>query len=299
MTPDERLRRTAAANHGVLSRADVRDAGLTDRQLRIRVDSGQLHRKTAKVFVAAGTPSTPQQRLLVATLALDAAACDASASWLHGLRDSPPLRPHVVRRTRSGARSGDAVLHRRADLLASDLVRVQGIRTTNATRTLLDMAATIDDAPLKALIAEAIRRGLTHQDRLIARHLMMPGTGRQGSTRARRVLRQLDADLALLDSDLEHRLLRLITDHGLPRPVPQFCVEVEGSHYRIDFAYPDRCIAIEGDGFRFHSDPVSFEHDRARQNQLVLSGWRVLRFTWRQICAEPDRVAAQISAALG
>jgi very-short-patch-repair endonuclease len=31
----------------------------------------------------------------------------------------------------------------------------------------------------------------------------------------------------------------------------------------------------------------------------VLDGWRVLRFTWRQICRDPDGAAEQVRLALG
>jgi len=54
----------------------------------------------------------------------------------------------------------------------------------------------------------------------------------------------------------------------------------------------------ESDGFAHHGHREAFERDRFRQNLLVLAGWRVLRFTWRQICTDPDGVAEQVAAAL-
>ncbi|HEX2308075.1 MAG TPA: hypothetical protein VHI14_07145 [Jatrophihabitantaceae bacterium] len=36
-----------------------------------------------------------------------------------------------------------------------------------------------------------------------------------------------------------------------------------------------------------------FESDRLRQNELVAAGWRVLRFTWRMLYDDPDRVLAR------
>jgi hypothetical protein len=38
----------------------------------------------------------------------------------------------------------------------------------------------------------------------------------------------------------------------------------------------------------------TFERDRARDAALLLAGWRVLRFTWRQVTREPERVAAVV-----
>lgn len=66
----------------------------------------------------------------------------------------------------------------------------------------------------------------------------------------------------------------------------------------IDFAHLDLRIAIEVDGRAFHSDRRSFERDRARQNDLVLRGWLVLRFTWEQITTKPEWVIAEIREAI-
>lgn len=41
----------------------------------------------------------------------------------------------------------------------------------------------------------------------------------------------------------------------------------------------------------------AFEVDRRRQNDIVLLGWQVLRFTWLDLTAYPQRVVASIHAA--
>lgn len=38
--------------------------------------------------------------------------------------------------------------------------------------------------------------------------------------------------------------------------------------------------------------------DRARQNYLILNGWRVLRFTWLDLFERPERVIAEIRRAI-
>ena len=67
---------------------------------------------------------------------------------------------------------------------------------------------------------------------------------------------------------------------------------------RVDFAYPDPRLAIELDGFRSHGQRKTFDQDRTRQNQLVLLGWTVLRFTWSDLTDRGDSVAATLGAAL-
>ena len=68
--------------------------------------------------------------------------------------------------------------------------------------------------------------------------------------------------------------------------------------YRVDVGFPAQKVAIEVDGFAFHSDPDAFQIDRRRQNDLVLLGWQVLRFTWLDLTAYPDRVIALIRSAI-
>ena len=43
---------------------------------------------------------------------------------------------------------------------------------------------------------------------------------------------------------------------------------------------------------------ATFEKDRWQQNELVLAGWRVLRFTWTMIESYPERVVATVRTAL-
>jgi very-short-patch-repair endonuclease len=66
----------------------------------------------------------------------------------------------------------------------------------------------------------------------------------------------------------------------------------------FDLALPAARIAIEVDGWAWHSDVERFRHDRRRQNALVLARWTVLRFTWDDLTRRPDTAISQIQAAL-
>lgn len=57
-------------------------------------------------------------------------------------------------------------------------------------------------------------------------------------------------------------------------------------------------LAIEVDGFAFHSGADEFQVDRTRQNDIVLRGWQVLRFTWLDLAEYPERVIAIIGSAI-
>lgn len=88
----------------------------------------------------------------------------------------------------------------------------------------------------------------------------------------------------------------------LPQLVPEYPVQdIYGGSRAIDFALrtPDDKVAIEIDGGVFH-DPeripfAKFEDDLLRQNSLVHQGWRVFRWTDRQLAHEPDLVKEQLA----
>jgi hypothetical protein len=73
----------------------------------------------------------------------------------------------------------------------------------------------------------------------------------------------------------------VISEAGLPEPLRQYEVSAGGwSVGRVDGAYPDIMLALEADGYEWHSAKAEWLRDRRRQNALVALGWAVLRFTW-------------------
>jgi very-short-patch-repair endonuclease len=105
---------------------------------------------------------------------------------------------------------------------------------------------------------------------------------------------------AVSDSKLESRMARLLRRAGLPKAVFHYVILTPGGVFlaEVDFAYPDVKLAIEVDGFGAHGTPRAMAKDFVRQNGLVPYGWRVLRFTWRQVTREPEIVAEAIASAL-
>lgn len=73
---------------------------------------------------------------------------------------------------------------------------------------------------------------------------------------------------------------------GLPMPVAEFRFHPERK-WRFDFAWPDKRIAVEIEGGTFtrgrHVRPLGYECDCEKYNEAALRGWKVLRFTTRQI----------------
>lgn len=298
MHADALVIRQASARHGLITRDEARRAGLSDRQIRQRVRSGAWREVRRGVFALAGAPDSPRLHLCAATLWLPAVGSHRSASWLHGALEDPPHRPEVSTGRDVSHRSGDIRLHRTADLSPRDIQTIDGIRCTNAIRTCIDMGArmTVDD--LERFIERARHQRLVHLTPLVTRFLQLARPGRDGIATVREVLRRMDPRLEPLESELEALLVQILRDHGVEAPVRQHPVTIAGKDFRIDVAYPEHRIAIESDGFADHGHRHAFEDDRVRQNLLALDGWTILRFTWRQICGQPEWVADQVRQAL-
>jgi very-short-patch-repair endonuclease len=91
------------------------------------------------------------------------------------------------------------------------------------------------------------------------------------------------------------RVLRAIVLSGSPEPVPQHWVTLGTRRYRIDLAYPEFKVAIEVDAWDAHRSRTAFDRDRVRENDLVVAGWRVLRFTSN---SPPSAIGTTVAAAL-
>jgi very-short-patch-repair endonuclease len=67
---------------------------------------------------------------------------------------------------------------------------------------------------------------------------------------------------------------------------------------RVDFAWPELRIALECDGFEFHSDRATFRRDRRRWTALTRAGWRVIVVTWADVVGDPNYVAGSVAVML-
>jgi hypothetical protein len=170
---------------------------------------------------------------------------------------------------------------------------------TDPPRTIIDLGLVLPRWSVSAALGKAISLRLLTITQAKELREALGRRGRNGTGIAGEII-----DARLLTgggdtSELETRLTRLALRFSLPSPTLQHevwhagrCVGV------IDAAYPDLKLAIEVDGYEFHSSPEAFQHDRTRQNGLVALGWTVLRFTWADVVKHPAMVASLIRDAI-
>ena len=64
-------------------------------------------------------------------------------------------------------------------------------------------------------------------------------------------------------------------------PAPRVNTYIEGM--QVDMLWREQRVVVETDGWAFHNTREAFEADRTRDAHLTASGYRVLRFTHRQV----------------
>ena len=284
----------AARQHGVVTRAQLIDAGLGRGAIEHRLRIGWLHRIYRGVFAVGHPPLTREARWLGAVLALGegAALSHACATALWEIRPYTGVYIDVTVPSRTGRASRDRIrLHRSSIFNADDVTTHRGIPITTIARTLLDVAATFKAPALARTIEQTeIRRlfDLRAVERTIARHPNHPGV-----TRLRRAL-ALYRDDEFSRSELEKAFLALCDANGIPRPLVNHIVEGK----EVDFLWPDQRLVVETDGRETHFTIAAYEGDRARDAFLLTLGYNVLRCTERQVRSDGATVASRLAAVL-
>ncbi|MEQ9398318.1 MAG: DUF559 domain-containing protein [Longimicrobiales bacterium] len=298
-TTEALIRDVARRQHGVVTRAQLMDAGLSRWVVKRRLAAGRLRRLHAGVYLV-GPIEPPRAAAMAAVLAggPGAVLSHFSAAELWSLRpEAPPDPPRagtIVDITVPGADRGrrpGVRAHRAAALAPVERTEVEGVPVTTAARTLLDLAGEVGSGELERMVARARRAELTDRSEwpaLLSRH-----RGRRGVAVLRSIL-STPGGPALTRSEAESRFLELVRGAGLSVPASNIRI----GRYEVDFLWARERLAVEVDGFRYHRSRQRFETDRRKDAWLLGRGVTVLRLSWRQITGEPLATAAVVGQAL-
>lgn len=188
----------------------------------------------------------------------------AGALWGMLRSSASPGPTHITVVGKAGRRPRRGiVVHRSRTLTPERTTQRLGITVTTPSRTLADLRRTLP----REQFAAALRQ---------AEFLRLPLDGGLEPDRTR--------------SELEARFLALSRRHRLPKPE----VNVRVGPHTVDFLWRDRRLIVEVDGYRAHGTGSAFESDRARDVELRLLGYEVVRFTWRQLNDHPREVTGAL-----
>ena len=284
----KRLWAVVRAQHGVITRAQLLDLGISSKAIKHRIAIGRLHPVYAGVYAVGRPELTRKGEWMAAVLACGPGAVisHSSAAALLDIRADLPGPIHVSARTQR--RRPGVVVHRRA---VPDAGTCDGIPVTSPAQTLVDLAATLEPDPLEAAINQADKLDLIDPERLRAEleHFAgVPGVGGLRRTLDRRTF-------TMTDSELERRFRPIARAAGLPPPLTQ--QRVNG--FRVDFFWPDLGLVVETDGLRYHRTPQQQARDRLRDQAHTVAGLTPLRFTRAQVRFDRAHVERTLSIVAG
>ena len=281
---DDYLRR----HDGVITLSQALRAGLSEHAVLRRQRSGRWRRCGPGVYFVDDRPYTDASRIRVAVWSYGprAVATGLAAAYWHGLtKFAPDIVEVTVPRDSNGRCHGGSRVRRR-DLKAIDVEEQMGLRVTRLALTIVEAAAQRGGGA--KLMDSALQHRVDLRE-LWRAHLR--NKGRYGSPAARRLLQAADDGAR---SEAERLLVRLLK----AAKITGWRTNCPVAGYRVDVGFPSEKVAVEVDGFAFHSDSEDFHHDRKRQNAISLAGWKVLRFTWLDLTEYPQRVIADINHAI-
>ena len=249
------------------------ESGLTSNALRWGERIGRWVRVQRGVYADGPEPPTSFDRERAQVLAADGTARGALAGVLLGL-DSVQL---------------DGMPMRKGRLIDDHTTVIGGVRCVSALQALVDLAASLDDDTWEQAVESALRKRLV----LVGAFDDLPRNV-PGVARIRRVLGRR-GEVPPTESLLETLMVQLIRSvPGLPEPVRQHRITWSDGSFvaRVDLCWPHLGVFIELDGQGHKDQPV---YDAHRQTAVVAAtGWRVARFTWREVTRAPRMCARRL-----
>ena len=288
--------RRATRHHGVTLSTSLR---LSPSQRQRLVRNGTLRQPHPGVLVDPAAPRSALQDLAIAVAAggWRAGAWGRSSGALWSLVEDHPASPEIVIPYQRQAMVEGATVHRSRVLDGSHLTTRSGIRCVKPLITAIDLAVVLPPIEVAEALIRGVQQRLFDLEGFSATIDAVSRPGRTGLRSAREALR-----LSMIDDRPAESVLELRFARGpgelIPPYVFQHQIVMNGRRFRIDFAYPEVMLAIEVDGYESRRSRESFDLHTERHTMLVLAGWTVLRFTWKQITTDPTGVARQIRSML-
>ena len=283
----------AARHHGVLSVGDLLACGLTPHGITRRVRNGRLHPMHHGVYAVGHANPTREGWWLAAVKACgdEALLCRLTSAMNMNIIRWEPRYPDVLVLGSRAPRHPRINGHRTSQLPPDHITTWNGIPTTTAERTLLDLAGVLGEAPLRRASRQSQFLKLTTLGSLVAT-LRGPGPTRGRAAFARVIA----TGAAPTRSELEDAVLDMLLRGGFTHPLVNAPLHLAGRRIVPDFLWPEQLLVIEADGAH-HDDPFEVVADRERQAILEAHGYIVLRVTWAQVIARPGATLRRIQSA--
>lgn len=287
------LERTLADQAGVVSHAQLKEAGHSHGDIERKLRRKELRRVHPRVYVDHTGPMTWRQRAWAAVLYAEPAALCWTSLTEPPKDDGGPIHVAIDRSRKLRPRDG-IVIHR---VVGLDKRRFpdKPPRLRIEDNALMMTHEADDEIDVVAILADVVgRRGVTA--RSLARALE-----RFPRLRRRRWIGALLEDLAEgTCSVLEYAYLTKVERaHGLPRADRQVPRRTADGKELRDVEYRGFGLVVELDGRLGHAVWRALGRDADRDlDDLALGGKETARLRWKQVFGDPCRTAERIALIL-
>ncbi len=290
------LIRWSAQQHGVFTRGQAHDRGVSNKQIRRLTSVGEVEQFCGNVFVVPGVGDPVLKSMMSATASIPGSAvAGRSACFLHGMGEPSVSRVDlwIPERARHRTLEGVGLLRNAAVVAHRHVAPVNRIRTLSPPLALMQAGIWLDDEALEHCLDDFLRR--FDQAWLRSELERFGRPGRPGIAGLRRVLNAPNRVMGVTDSWMERLLANLAAQPGLP-PVQVQCEVVVGAvTYRVDVAFQSIRLGLEAHSRTFHFGPKKENADNVRDLAFASVGWQLLYLTWQQI-HDPEAFAKQFGA---
>jgi hypothetical protein len=293
---EEVIARMSARQLGLVVRPELLAAGLTRRQVDGRIDSGRLLIVHENVYRVPAVRPTYEQGVLAACLATGGVASHRCAARLFRLRgfDRYPDVEISIEGGRAPRLEG-VIAHRSKGLERTSI----GVLPVAMPPEVLLQLAAISPRRAEGAVNDVLCRRMATLPSLVRFLQRRAAPGRNGTKLLRELVAEQVRAGAPTESWLEDRLLEFVRLRGYPEPVRQYRVKVGDRHVRLDLAWPEWKIDLEGDGRLFHTSPSDRRRDAVRDLGLNGVDWVVERVPWLELVESPDAVDARLRRRFG
>ena len=283
------IARIATRQHGIVTWDEMRESGISPAQIKRRVRKGMLIREYRGVYRVGHRAPSSEATYIAAVKACgrDAVLCGTAAGYLLRILKSPtPPPPEVMTRYQ---RRVPGLSTRRSRIHRGHVTDVKGIPVTTVPRTIVDLAAVLDEATLARVCHEAGVLYRTTPRQVGAVLKRRPRT--PGAPKLRLILRG-ETRVAL--SVLEAGFLEFVEAHDLPLPE----TNRRAGAKRVDCRWPEHRLTVELDSFRYHTSRHSWEGGYARERQARARGDEFRRFTYDDVFGDQTYMLAELRTLL-
>ena len=288
-TPDRtvegKLALIAGRQHGLVTRGQLLEAGMTRKEIASRLRRDTLLRVHRGVYRVGHRAPSIEATYLAAVLAAGDGTllCGLAAAHLWGLvkGEAPPAEVITATERRiEGIRT-----YRTRSLDAPDCAACRGIPVTSVARTVVDLAVVLSENALARACHEAGVRYRLTPNAVVEVLARRPRT--KGAKKLRRVL---DGDVRVALSKLEARFLEMLRERQLPLPL----TNRPAGGRRVDCRWPEFRLTIELDSYRFHNTRHAWEQDRRREREARARGDDFRRYTYGDVLEHPKLMLAEL-----